>query len=64
MDINLILRIAGIGLLITLLSSVLKQVDKEEHALLVTLAGVVIVTLMVIQLIQRLFSDVRAVFGL
>ncbi|TCL70791.1 stage III sporulation protein AC [Hydrogenispora ethanolica] len=64
MDINLILRIAGIGLLITLLTSVLKQVGKDEHALLVTLAGVVIVTLMVIQLIERLFSDVRAVFGL
>jgi stage III sporulation protein AC len=63
-DINLILRIAGIGLLITLLTSVLKQVGKDEHALLVTLAGVVIVTLMVIQLIERLFSDVRAVFGL
>jgi stage III sporulation protein AC len=64
MDINLIFRIAGIGILISVLNMVLKQAGKEEQAQMLTLAGVVIVLLMVIQLIQRLFSDVRAVFGL
>jgi stage III sporulation protein AC len=64
MDINLIFRIAGIGILISILNMVLKQAGKEEQAQMLTLAGVVIVLLMVIQLIQRLFSDVRAVFGL
>lgn len=64
MDINLIFRIAGIGILISVLSIVLKQAGKEEQAQMLTLAGVVIVLLMVIQLIQRLFNDARAVFGL
>ncbi len=64
MDINLIFKIAGIGILISVLNMVLKQADKEEQAQMLTLAGVVIVLLMVVQLIQRLFSDVRAVFGL
>jgi stage III sporulation protein AC len=64
MDINLIFRIAGIGILISVLNMVLKQAGKEEQAQMLTLAGVVIVLFMVIQLIQRLFSDVRAVFGL
>jgi stage III sporulation protein AC len=64
MDINLIFKIAGIGILISVLNMVLKQADKEEQAQMLTLAGVVIVLLMVVQLIQRLFNDVRAVFGL
>lgn len=64
MDINLIFRIAGIGILISVLNMVLKQAGKEEQAQMLTLAGVIIVMLMVIQLFQRLFNDVRAVFGL
>lgn len=64
MDINLIFRIAGIGILISVLNMILKQAGKEEQAQMLTLAGVVIVLFMVIQLIQRLFHDVRTVFGL
>ncbi|MGE5583475.1 MAG: stage III sporulation protein AC [Bacillota bacterium] len=64
MDINLIFRIAGIGILISVLNMVLKQAGKEEQGQMLTLAGVVIVLFMIIQLIQRLFNDVRAVFGL
>jgi stage III sporulation protein AC len=64
MDINLIFRIAGIGILISVLNMVLKQAGKEEQAQMLTLAGVIIVLMMVIQLIQRLFNDVRSVFGL
>ncbi|MGE5529378.1 MAG: stage III sporulation protein AC [Patescibacteria group bacterium] len=64
MDINLIFKIAGLGILISVLNMVLKQAGKEEQGQMLTLAGMVIVLLMVIQLIQRLFVDVRAVFGL
>ena len=63
MDINLIFRIAGIGILISVLNMVLKQAGKEEQAQMLTLAGVVIVLFMVIELIQRLFTDIRSVFG-
>ena len=64
MDINIIFKIAGIGILISVLNMVLKQAGKEEQAQMLTLVGVVVVLMMVIQLIQRLFVDVRSVFGL
>jgi stage III sporulation protein AC len=64
MDINLIFKIAGIGILVSVLNMVLKQAGKEEQAQMLTLAGVIIVLLMVIQLVQKLFTDVRSVFGL
>ncbi len=64
MDINLIFKIAGIGILISILNMVLKQAGKEEQAQMLTLVGVVVVLIMVIRLIQQLFTDVRSVFGL
>lgn len=63
MDINLIFRIAGVGILISILNMVLKQAGKEEQAQMLTLVGVVVVLIMVIQLLSRLFTDVRSVFG-
>ena len=64
MDINLIFKIAGIGILVSVLNIVLKQAGKDEQAQMLTLGGVIIVLLMVIQLVQRLFIEVRSVFGL
>lgn len=64
MDIAIIFKIAGIGILISVLSIVLKQAGKDEQGQLLTLAGVIIVMLMVIQLLQKLFFNVRAVFGI
>lgn len=63
MDINMIFKIAGIGILISILNMVLKQAGKEEQGQMLTLAGVVVVMIMVIRLIQRMFADVRSVFG-
>lgn len=62
MDINLIFRIAGIGIFISIINIVLKQADKEEQAQMLTLVGVIIVLMIVIQLIGDLFNDVRTVF--
>lgn len=64
MDINLIFKIAGIGILVSVLNIVLKQAGKDEQAQMLTLTGVIIVLLMVIQLVQKLFLEVRSVFGL
>lgn len=64
MDINLIFRIAGVGILVSVLSAILKQAQRDELAQMLTLSGVVVVLLMVIQLISKLFADVRAVFQL
>lgn len=64
MNIDLIFQIGGIGLLVAILHIVLKQAGKQEQAELVTLAGVVVVLWMVIQLINQLFELVRATFQL
>lgn len=63
MDVSLIFKIAGIGILISVLNMVLKQANKEEQAQMLTLVGVVIVLMMVIQLISQLFHTIRGVFG-
>jgi len=63
MDVSLIFKIAGIGILISVLNMVLKQADKEEQAQMLTLVGVVIVLMMVIQLINQLFQNIRGIFG-
>lgn len=64
MNIDIIFRIAGIGILISVLSIVLKQAKKEEQAEMLTLAGVVVVLIMVVQLMNQLFMVVRSVFNL
>ena len=63
-DIEMIFRIAGIGLLISILIMVLKQAGKEEQAQMLTLAGVVVALMLILQLVSQLFASVRSVFGL
>ncbi|MGD0152165.1 MAG: stage III sporulation protein AC [Thermacetogeniaceae bacterium] len=64
MNVDLIFKIAGLGILISVLHIILKQANKEEQAQMVTLAGVVVVLIMVVQLINQLFTTVRSVFHL
>ncbi len=64
MDINLIFKIAAIGIVITVLNRVLTQSEREEMAMMVTLAGVVVVLMMVIGMISNLFDSVRTMFHL
>ena len=64
MNIDIIFRIAGIGILISILSIVLKQAKKEEQAEMLTLTGVIVVLIIVIQLMNQLFTVVRSVFNL
>lgn len=64
MDVNLIFRIAAIGIVVAVLNRVLNQSDREEMAMMTTLAGVVVVLMMVISMISNLFSSVRTMFNL
>ncbi len=64
MNIDLIFKIAGLGILISVLHIILKQANKEEQAQMLTLAGVVVVLILVVQLINQLFTTVRSVFHL
>jgi len=63
-NVDLLFRIAGIGIFISVLNIVLKQAGKEEQAQMLTLVGVVVVLLMVIQLINELFSNIKTIFNL
>jgi stage III sporulation protein AC len=60
--IDIIFKIAGIGILTAVLHSVLKSMGKEDQASLAALAGLAIVMFMVIELLAELFTYVRTVF--
>jgi len=62
MDVDLIFKIAGIGILVSVLGQVLNRTGREDMATLTTLAGLVIVLLMVINLIAQLFNTVKSMF--
>lgn len=64
MDIDLIFKIAAIGILIAVLNQLLVRAGREEMATLTTIAGLIIVLLMVIDLISTLFESVRRIFNL
>lgn len=64
MDIDLVFKIAAIGMLIAVLNILLKNIGREEIATLVTIAGLVIVLLMVVDLVSNLFESVKRIFGL
>ena len=63
MDVSLILKVAGVGLLVTVAHQILSKAGRDEQAMLVTLSGLVIVLLMLVQEIGLLFDTVKAVFG-
>lgn len=64
MSVDLIFKIAGIGILVAVLHQVLARSGKEEYATMATLAGVVIALMMVIDLISKLFDNVKTIFQL
>lgn len=64
MDISLILKIAGVGLLVSIASAILSKSGRDEQSMMVTLAGIVVVMLMLVGEIGTLFETVRAVFEL
>lgn len=61
-NVDLLFKLAGIGILLMVFTQVLTQADKKEQAQLLTLAGVVMVMMFVISLIGDLFNAVRTIF--
>ena len=64
MDVDFVFRIAGIGILVTVIGQVLTQAGRDDIAMLATLSGLVVVLLMVVNMISGFFSDIRAMFAL
>ena len=64
MDVDLIFKIAAIGILVAILNQLLIRSGREEQAMMTTLAGLVVVMVMLLQKISDLFDLVKCLFGL
>ena len=64
MDVDLIFKIAAVGILVAVLNQLLVRSGREEQAMMTTLAGLVVVLMMVVREISSLFELVKDLFGL
>ncbi len=64
MDVDLIFKIAAIGILVAVLNQVLSRAGRDEQAMMTTLAGLVVVLMIVVQEIAQLFTMVKTLFHL
>ena len=64
MDVDLIFKIAAVGILVSVLNQVLTRAGRDEQATMVTLTALVVVLMMVVQEIAQLFQLVKSLFGL
>ena len=64
MSVEIIFKIAGIGILTAVIGQILKNIGKDEMATITTLAGVVVVLIMVVNLISQLLDTVKTLFSL
>lgn len=64
LDISLIFKIAGVGIIVVIINKVLEASGKSDYAVVTNLAGILIVLMMVINLVNRLFTSVKTMFQL
>ena len=64
MSVNLIFKIAAVGILVSVLSQVLKHSGREEHAFLTSLAGLLVVMFWILTYIYELFDTIKKLFSL
>ncbi len=64
MEVDIIFKIAAIGILITVITQILKKSDRDDIATLVSLAGLIIVLTLVINMISELFESIKNIFYL
>lgn len=64
MNVDMIFKIAAIGILVSVLNQVLQRAGREEQAMMTTLVGIIVVLMMVIDLVNNLFNTVKTMFQL
>ena len=64
MDVNIIFEIAAVGILVSVISQILKQSGREEHAFLTSLAGLLLVLYWIVPCIYELFETIKNLFAL
>lgn len=63
MDVDFIFRVAGVGMIVAVLNQVLVRTGREEQGILTTVAGIIVVILMIVNELGNLFSAMKSVFG-
>lgn len=63
MDVELIFKIAAIGIIVTVLNQLLSKSGRDEQATMVTLAGLIVVMVVVVKEIAELFNTIKGLFG-
>lgn len=63
MDVSLVLKVAGVGLLVSVAQQILSRTGRDEQGMLVSVAGIVLALLLLVEEIGRLFALVESVFG-
>ena len=63
MDVNFIFKIAAIGIIVAVLNQLLTRSGREEYAMITTLAGLVVVLMMIVPQIGNLFQYIKSIFG-
>ncbi len=64
MDVDLIFKIAAIGIIVAVLNQLLRRAERDEQAMMTTLAGLIVVMMMIVGQIGELFETIKEVFGL
>lgn len=64
MDVNTIFKIAAIGIIVAVLNQVLNKAERQEQAMMVTLAGLVVVLAIVVEAVSDLFTSIQSIFDL
>ena len=64
MDVDLIFQIAGVGIIVTVINQLLSRAGRDEQALLITIAGLVVVLFILTERIGELFDSVKLIFNL
>ena len=64
MDVNFIFKIAAIGIIVAVLNQLLTRSGRDEYAMITTLAGLVVVLMMIVPQIGNLFQYIKSIFGL
>ncbi|MDD3612773.1 MAG: stage III sporulation protein AC [Caldicoprobacterales bacterium] len=64
MSIDIIFKIAAIGILVAVINQVLVKAGRDEIAMMTTLAGIIVVLLMIVNMISQLFTSIKQIFQL
>ena len=64
MDLALVMKVAGVGMIVTVCCQVLSKAGRDEQAMLVSVAGIVLVLMLLVSELGALFDTVRRVFGI